>query len=173
MVQALFELTSVLCQVNLLGMTNLTLAQEVRQWLSECIYGILSTHAQDMPGYPFGSVVLYDVDAEGCPYFFASHLAQHTKNFLADPRVSLTVIDAGTGDVQNATRITFVGDIEKISPAGREAATQYFEKFPDSDRYRELPDFNFYRIKPVRIRYIGGFGKIAWIEPADYLAALR
>jgi hypothetical protein len=154
-------------------MAILSLAEEVRQWLSECIYGILSSHAQDVPGYPFGSVVLYALDKEGCPYIFASHLAQHTKNFQANPRVSLTVIDSGTGDVQNATRITFVGDIEKIDRADRDAAAQYFEKFPDSDRYRDLPDFNFYRIKPVRIRYIGGFGKIAWIEPADYLAAVR
>ncbi len=153
-------------------MANPTLALEAKQWLSECIYGILSSHAQDVPGYPFGSVVLYCLDGEGCPYFFASQLAQHTKNFLANSRVSLTVIDAGTGDVQNATRITFVGDVEKISLSDKEAASRYFEKFPDSDRYRELPDFNFYRIKPTRIRYIGGFGKIAWIESAEYLTTI-
>lgn len=27
----------------------------------------------------------------------------------------------------------------------------------------------FYRIEPVRIRFIGGFGKIHWVEPAQYL----
>ncbi len=158
-------------QVNLLSMANLTLAQEARQWMSESIYGVLSTQAQDIAGYPFGSVVLYALDNEGCPYFFVSRMAQHTKNFLANPRASLTVVDSGTGDVQNATRITFVGDVEPVRSEVAELSARFFEKFPDSDRYRELPDFSFYRIKPTRIRYIGGFGKIAWIEPAEYLSA--
>ena len=32
-----------------------------------------------------------------------------------------------------------------------------------------MHDFNFYRIEPVRIRYIGGFGKIHWVESENYL----
>jgi hypothetical protein len=35
--------------------------------------------------------------------------------------------------------------------------------------YFAMHDFSFYRIEPVRIRFIGGFGKIHWVEPEQYL----
>jgi hypothetical protein len=41
---------------------------------------------------------------------------------------------------------------------------------PNAEQYFGMHDFLFYRIEPTAIRYIGGFGKIHWVEPASYSA---
>lgn len=53
--------------------------------------GVLSTHSQAHPGYPFGSVVPYCLDNVGFPLLLLSHLAQHTRNLMAEPRCALTL----------------------------------------------------------------------------------
>jgi putative heme iron utilization protein len=80
---------------------------------------VLSTISVDVPGYPFGSLTPYCVDRECRPIIYASFIAQHTKNFLADPKVSLTVIEAAndSSDVQAYGRVTCVGNIQQIDPA--------------------------------------------------------
>jgi putative heme iron utilization protein len=42
---------------------------------------------------------------------------------------------------------------------------RYGEYFPESRGYHETHDFAFYRLEPVRARYIGGFGRIHWVAP--------
>ena len=54
---------------------------------------------------------------------------------------------------------------ESESVLAKELYTKYF---PESKRYFEAHDFNFYKLSPVRIRYIQGFGKINWIEGKDF-----
>ena len=74
----------------------------------------------DVPGYPFGSVAPYCIDQRGRPIIYISTIAQHTKNILADPRVSLTVVEgdgASDGDVQARGRLTYIADAR---PAGNE-----------------------------------------------------
>ena len=48
--------------------------------------GALATLAREPAGTPFASLVAYALDAAGNPLFFLSRLAEHTANFLADPR---------------------------------------------------------------------------------------
>ena len=140
-------------------------AEKAKDLLKSKKYGILSTHSADMPGYPFGSLTAYALDDRGCPLFLMSGLAQHTKNILKDPKVSLTVVDAQGEDIQNAARVTVLGEAVRV-PAAEEKAVEalYFGLFPGAKSYRALPDFHFYRLAPVRIRYIGGFGEMSWIE---------
>jgi len=44
---------------------------------------------------------------------------------------------------------------------------RYLRYQPDAEQYLML-DFTFFRIQPQRIRYIGGVGKMGWLE-ADAL----
>ena len=44
-------------------------------------------------------------------------------------------------------------------------AARYYRFFPAAAAYAGTHDFSFYALRPVRLRYIGGFGKIGWIEP--------
>lgn len=56
-----------------------------RELLLKEYRGVLSTHSKSMPGFPFGSVVPYCLDAEGNPLILISRIAQHTHNLLKDP----------------------------------------------------------------------------------------
>jgi putative heme iron utilization protein len=51
---------------------------------------VLSTISLDVPGYPFGSLTPYCFDENGQPIVYISLIAQHTRNIMADPRLSLT-----------------------------------------------------------------------------------
>ena len=143
--------------------------QKAKALLKSKRYGILSTHSADMPGYPFGSLTAYVPDSRGCPIFLLSGLAQHTKNILKDPKTSLTVVDVHE-DIQNAARVTVLGETLRV-PAAEEKTIEvfYLNFFPDAKNYRVLPDFHFYRLVPARIRYIGGFGEMGWVEANEYL----
>src|SRR5262245_52832421 len=86
-------------------------------------FGVLSTISLDVPGYPFGSLTPYCVDRAGNPVIYTSFIAQHTKNFLADSKVSLTVVEAATDstDIQAYGRVTCIGDVQRIDPSEKDA----------------------------------------------------
>ncbi|HVQ65800.1 MAG TPA: pyridoxamine 5'-phosphate oxidase family protein, partial [Terriglobia bacterium] len=69
-------------------------AQAARRLFLKESFGVLSTHSLDMPGYPFGSVTPYCADERCRPIIYISSIAQHTKNILKDPHVSLTIVES-------------------------------------------------------------------------------
>ena len=69
----------------------MSLGSDARIHLRAHYHGVLSTRSRAMEGWPFGSVVPYALDAQAWPILCASRLAEHTKNFAADSRVSLLV----------------------------------------------------------------------------------
>ena len=119
-----------------------------------------------LPGYPYATVVPNVLDRNHCPVLLVSALAEHTKNLLADSRVSLSVVEPEVRDVQTAARLTLVGDAERFTPdaALRE---RYLRYQPEAAPYLQL-DFMFFRIVPRRIRYIAGLGQMGWFESADW-----
>jgi putative heme iron utilization protein len=137
-------------------------SKHARELLLKEYQGVLSTQSKAMPGYPFGSVVPYCLDAEGRPLILISRIAQHTRNLQQDARCSLLVGERGADDVQSAGRLTLLADARQLEdPAEIEAAaSRYFEYFPDARDYHKTHDFDFWRLQPVRARYIGGFGAI-------------
>jgi len=137
-----------------------------RELLLEQSFGILSTISQDVPGFPFGSVTPYCVDDDCRPILYISTIAQHTKNILADSRVSLTVIeaDAEADDVQSRGRITYIAKAVPVRESLDDIRARYVRYFPTAAAYDQTHDFSFFRLDPVRIRFIGGFGQIFWVE---------
>lgn len=145
--------------------------QEARALMLEAYQGVLSTLSKDMPGYPFGSVAPYCLDEGGRPLLLISEIAQHTKNLRADARCSLIVI-AGGDDIQANARLTLVGECVPVPADEVEAAAgRYYRYFPDSHDYHRTHDFTFFRLQPQRCRFIGGFGRIHWLEPGAVLRA--
>jgi len=135
--------------------------------------GSLATIARDPAGYPFGSLVAYALDPGGHPLLLLSGLAEHTKNFAADPRASLLVCEdpAGT-DPLALGRVTLLGRIERLPDEAREAAGEpYFAAHPRARSYLAMKDFAFYRLAVESVRYVGGFGRMSWVDAAAYLAA--
>jgi putative heme iron utilization protein len=62
------------------------------QFIRDPRYGMLSTLSLAESGYPFGSVTPYIINDEGDIAIFISHLAEHTHNIQANPKVSLTIL---------------------------------------------------------------------------------
>ncbi|AAU90438.1 conserved hypothetical protein [Methylococcus capsulatus str. Bath] len=142
---------------------------EARALLNQAYDGVLSTHSADVPGYPFGSVMPYCLDREGVPVIYIANIAQHTRNIQANPKVSLIVLDRSVGDVQTNGRLTLLADAQPVSEDDEDAVGRYFSFFPDARRFHRTHSFAFYRLVPVRLRYIGGFGRIHWLSPERVL----
>lgn len=135
--------------------------------LSRTGTGILSTISLAVEGYPFGSLTPFCLDENFYPNILISGLAQHTKNIIDNPKVSLTVTETSSETNKQAKgRLTYIGDAE-IVKEDEEIKRRYTNYFPESKDYFKTHDFSFYRIIPKRIRYIGGFGKIYWLEPEE------
>jgi putative heme iron utilization protein len=143
-----------------------------RDLLLQESFGVLSTISVDLPGYPFGSVTPYCVDRSCRPIVYISHIAQHTKNIVADPRVSLTVVERGTSDdVQAQGRLTCVANAHEVTEGVPEIRERYFRYFPSAQQYERTHGFAFFRLELVRVRFIGGFGQIFWVEPEAFMTA--
>jgi len=134
-------------------------------------FGVLSTISVDVPGYPFGSITPYCTDRQCRPIIYISLIAQHTRNILADPRVSLTVFDMNgdSDDVQARGRVTYIANTLPMADDDEDPRERYFRYFPSSRQYAGTHDFQFFRLEPVRIRFIGGFGQIYWIDPSEFM----
>jgi heme oxygenase (biliverdin-IX-beta and delta-forming) len=133
--------------------------------------GVLCTISKKIGGWPFGSVAPYALDRRGEPILYISTIAEHTKNLIADPRVSLLVQDdPALGDVQAHARITLMGRAERIpSDEGEleDARARYVARLPKAATYSETHDFHLWRVRVAHVRFIGGFGKIEWFEPRE------
>lgn len=126
--------------------------------------GVLSTHSVAAQGYPFGSVTPYCLDRVGRPLILISRIAQHTKNILVNPKVSLTVIERDMADVQASGRVTYLGQARPASADDANGAERYYRFFPDARDYHKTHDFDFYYLELHRVRFIADFGRIYWVE---------
>lgn len=131
--------------------------------------GVLATHSQKIEGYPLGSIVPYFLTPEGEPIIYISSIAQHTNNIKRDNKVSLTLFDNQESDSQASGRVCILGNAEICEDEA--LAEQYYQFFPDARAYKNTHDFAFYKVRVVKIRYIGGFGKIHWISQEAWLSA--
>ena len=136
--------------------------------LHQAACSTLATQSAQLPGYPYATVVPNVLDECHRPLLLVSALAEHTKNLLADHRVSLSLLESGTANVQTAARITLLGDAEPFDPEELLKA-RYLRYLPDAAQYLEL-DFMFFRVNPKRVRFIAGVGKMGWLEAAQWAA---
>lgn len=141
-----------------------TPAKEARELLLEQSFGVLSTLSRQVEGYPHGSLTPFCLDYEENPILLISDIAQHTRNIRSDPRVSLTVFDIREPDVQANPRLTLMADAIAIKEEESEVRNRYVRYFPGSEANFQAHDFGFYRLNPVRCHYIGGFGKVNWLD---------
>ena len=115
----------------------------------------------------------YAVDSEGCPIFLISNMAMHTQNLKADSRASLFVAQTvNDGDPLGAARATVMGQAEPV-PADEIASAreQYLARHENSRYWVDFADFGFFRLSPVDLYYVGGFGVMGWIMAEDYKLA--
>jgi len=114
----------------------------------------------------------YATDGAGRPIFLISNMAMHTQNIQADHRASLFVGQGGDGDPLGTARATLVGDVLPISQGEvGESRQRYLSRFENSRSWVDFKDFCFYRLQPLDIYYIGGFGVMGWVTTEDYRSA--
>lgn len=141
---------------------------DAKALLHRAQFGVLSTISTHVPGWPFGSIVPYAVDREGAPIILIASIAQHTKNIVADDRVSLLVHDRAQAgeDVQANGRLTLMGRaVDVASDDLEDTRARYLARVPDAAGYFATHDFSFRRITVEHARFIGGFGRIFWLDP--------
>lgn len=147
-----------------------TYAERVRTLLSLSTVATLSTLSRKHVGFPFGSLMPYALDAAGRPIFLISNMAMHTQNLKADARASLFIGQAGAGgDPLGAARATLMGYAESVPPEDLAAVRETYLARHETSRYWvDFADFGFFRLQPIDIYYVGGFGVMGWVDAGEY-----
>lgn len=148
-------------------------AERARTLISVATMGTLSTLSRKQPGFPFGSLMPFALDLAGRPLFLISNMAMHTQNLKADPRCSLFVGQANAdGDPLGAARATLIGAAEPVPISDLAFVREmYLARHENSRYWVDFSDFSFFRLQPVDLYYVGGFGVMGWVEASDYADA--
>ena len=124
----------------------------------------------DAPGHPYGSLVNVALHGPD-PVFLISALAEHTRNLEADARCSLLVTEAGDADPLALGRVTLLGEASRLGRDAGAAGEAYLEAHPQARFYLDFGDFAFWRLEVSSLRYIGGFGRMSWVDAGDWAGA--
>lgn len=154
-------------------MSNNTHGRDVRALVEAERNGLLCTLSKKIDGWPFGSITPYALTGAGHPLILISELAEHTKNLRTDARASLLVQDASAiADPQAGARVTLMGYAAPVArPQLDDARRRYVASFPNSAGYFQVHDFSLFQLQVRRVRYIGGFGQIYWLDGRDVIDA--
>jgi heme iron utilization protein len=133
-------------------------------------HGALATLSREPPGFPFATLVAVAFDPRGQPLLLLSRLAEHTKNLEVCRRASLLVADAsGPDDPLAAGRMTLVGECGRLAdaeqPEGRE---RYLQAHPEAAGYARFAEFAAWRLEVASVRWVGGFGRMDWLDAGAY-----
>jgi putative heme iron utilization protein len=147
-----------------------SLAERARTLASIGRIGSLSTHSRKFPGFPFGSMMPFAVDALGRPVFFISSMAMHTQNLNQDAHASLLITQPDVaGDPLGAARLTLIGSAQVVDAA--EVRDLYLANYENARHWQDYTDFAYYRLNVDGVYFIGGFGVMGWVSAADYTRA--
>lgn len=149
-------------------------AERARTLAAGVTIGMLSTLAREPEGTPFGSVAPYALDERGRPVLCISELAEHTQNLHRDPRCSLLIAEsvAPGGDPLAVGRVTLLGAAAIVPDDEREAAKAvHLAGNPHAAYYIDYTDFSLWRIEVEALRFVGGYGRMSWVDAPAWSAA--
>jgi len=118
-------------------------------------------------GDPYCSLVNVATAADGTPLLLISRLAVHTKNILADPRVSLMLDERKHGDPLQGARVMLMGTAAATDEA--QARRRYLARQPEAEMFAGFADFAVYAVALKGAHLVAGFGRIVDLSPADLL----
>jgi putative heme iron utilization protein len=122
-------------------------------------------------GDPYCSLVNVANHPDGSPILLISRLALHTRNILADGRVSLMLDERAAGDPLEGSRIMLAGRAEQTGGDDQIALLRrrYLNAHPSADAFVDFKDFAFFRIQPTGAHLVAGFGRIVDLKPEQFL----
>jgi heme oxygenase (biliverdin-IX-beta and delta-forming) len=118
-------------------------------------------------GDPYCSLVNVATAADGAPLLLISRLAIHTKNILADPRVSLMLDERKAGDPLQGGRVMLMGTA--AVSGDKDERRRYLDRQPEAEMFANFGDFAFYRLALAGAHLVAGFGRIVDLGPAEIL----
>ena len=107
---------------------------------------------------------------EHCFYIYVSSLARHTKNLKSASQTALLFVEdeSSTSEIFARRSATFdcrVLAIPRDTPVGKSLVVDFYSRFGKiMNLLRDLPDFQFFKLKPTSAVYVKGFGKAFTIE---------
>jgi putative heme iron utilization protein len=171
---------------NPLTSIRLSVEEKAKTVITVCSSGTLCTtsNSEEIEGAPFGSFVDYVLDDEGNPILLMNEMSMHTLNIMSNPEQPVTLFAQFSGKQtadaapqgQDVSRCSITGLVEKIDPDTAEDIDQirmrYSITHAYADQVMESPKFAFYRIKPMKVYFVGGFGVLAkWVPVDEYREA--
>jgi putative heme iron utilization protein len=122
-----------------------------------------------MPGSgdPYCSLVNVATAFDGAPLILISKLAIHTKNVIADSRVSLMLDERKEGDPLEGARVMLMG--RAMVTTDDNDRRRYLARQPEAAMFAGFPDFSVYRIEIAAAHLVAGFGRIVDLKPQDVL----
>lgn len=169
-------------QTDALTSIKLSVEEKAKTVISVCNSGTLCTksNAEEIEGTPFGSFVDYVLDDDGNPILLMNEMSMHTLNINSDPDGLVTLFAQFSGKKseglnmgQDVSRCSIIGVVEKIDPNTAEdidtIRMRYSISHAYADQVMDSPKFAFYRIKPEKVYFVGGFGVLAkWVPVEEY-----
>jgi len=141
--------------------------RRARQLMRTALKGTLATLERD-GGHPYASLVLTATEPDAAPILLISRLALHTRNLERDPRASLLLDGTdGLGDPLTGGRLTLTGEMRPTASAT--ARRRFLARHPTAAAYAQFADFAMFALVLARAHWIGGFGRIVDLAPADLL----
>ena len=121
-------------------------------------------------GDPYCSLVNVASHSDASPILLISRLALHTKNILADNRVSLMLDERAAGDPLEGARIMLAGRAEEATGDLADILRRrYLNAHPSAEAFVDFKDFSFFRIVPSGAHLVAGFGRIVDLTPPQFL----
>eukprot|EP00607_Mallomonas_marina_P010042 CAMPEP_0182419636 /NCGR_PEP_ID=MMETSP1167-20130531/4034_1 /TAXON_ID=2988 /ORGANISM="Mallomonas Sp, Strain CCMP3275" /LENGTH=313 /DNA_ID=CAMNT_0024594659 /DNA_START=118 /DNA_END=1059 /DNA_ORIENTATION=+ len=141
-----------------------------------CTSGTLCTSSmmEGVEGFPFGSYVDYILDEKGWPVLLLSEQSLHTTNIKQNKQVSLFCQLPRSQSAQTLaalSRVSTIGVIEPITDKEELNALKlaFTLVHPYSEQIVDSPKFTFFKLKPLKIYFSGGFGVMAtWVDVSEY-----
>jgi heme iron utilization protein len=146
-------------------------ARAVRLLLRRSRQGALATLMAGS-GDPYCSLVNVASHPDGSPLLLISRLAIHTKNLLADARVSLMLDERAEGDPLEGSRIMLSGHAEEVASDLAIVRQRYLNAHPSAEVFVDFKDFSFFRIDLTGTHLVAGFGRILDLKPAQFLTEI-
>ncbi|AJE48813.1 pyridoxamine 5'-phosphate oxidase [Celeribacter indicus] len=134
------------------------LAQRILRTTRNMALATLDRHE----GFPYSTVTNSSVEPDGSVVFYASELSHHTRNILADRRISVTLCQSEGLDVLRDRRLTLIGEAHLLEgEAFDRAGRRYRRKFHRSSKYMDLRDTRLFRLDVSATLLNGGPARYA------------
>jgi putative heme iron utilization protein len=149
-----------------------TPAEEARTLVAGARTGSLASLSED--GTPWASMITFGATDAGEPVLVVSTMAEHGRNLAREPRCSIAIAEqvSDEEDPLDRARVTVAGRV--VVPEGEEATAAleaHAVHYPFARSYATYGDFTVYVLRVDRVRWVGGFARMATVEATDYATA--